>query len=170
MTKVQIWGRALDITNEIQKQVRDCRTEPVLYRGLILTWAGYEETVGGVERIVPSHCGQRNCPSGYSGPKCEQLKVDKIPPKVEYCPGDLWIITKNGSALVSWDEPHFNDNVGVVKVVEKNGHTPGQTLLWGTYEIAYVAFDAAGNTASCSFKVSVLCEYSKNRKAILFLK
>ncbi|XP_045468348.1 sushi, von Willebrand factor type A, EGF and pentraxin domain-containing protein 1 isoform X2 [Harmonia axyridis] len=159
LTKVQLWGRALDITNEIQKQVRDCRTEPVLHRGLILTWAGYEETVGGVERIVPSHCGQRNCPAGYSGPKCQQLKVDKIPPKVEYCPGDLWIITKNGSAQVSWDEPHFNDNVGIVKVVEKNGHQPGQTLLWGTYEIAYVAFDAAGNTASCSFKVSVLSEF-----------
>ncbi|KAK9881868.1 hypothetical protein WA026_018067 [Henosepilachna vigintioctopunctata] len=159
LTKVQIWGRALDVTNEIQKQVRDCRTEPVLYHGLILTWAGYEETVGGVERSVPSQCGQRNCPAGYSGPKCQQLKVDKIPPKVEYCPGDLWIITKNGSALVLWDEPHFSDNIAVVRVVEQNGHRPGQTLLWGNYEIAYVAFDEAGNSATCSFRVSVLSEF-----------
>ncbi|XP_072385212.1 uncharacterized protein uif isoform X2 [Diabrotica undecimpunctata] len=159
LTKVQIWGRALDVTNEVQKQVRDCRTEPVLYRGLILTWAGYEDTIGGVERIVPSHCGQRNCPPGYKGSKCQELEVDKIPPKVEYCPGDLWIITKNGSALVVWDEPNFSDNVGVAQVQEKSGHRPGQTLLWGIYQIAYVASDAAGNTATCTFKVSVLSEF-----------
>lgn len=78
MTKVQVWNRALDVTSEIQKQVRDCRTEPVLHNGLILTWAGYEDTVGGVERIVPSHCGQRVCPNGYSGNKCQQLQVDKV--------------------------------------------------------------------------------------------
>lgn len=78
LTKVQIWNRALDVTNEVQKQVRDCRTEPVLYRDLILTWAGYDDTVGGVERIVPSHCGQRNCPPGYSGTKCQDLTVDKV--------------------------------------------------------------------------------------------
>ena len=59
-------------------QVRDCRTEPVLYRGLTLTWAGYDDTVGGVERVVPSNCGQRVCPAGYSGAHCEQLQVDKV--------------------------------------------------------------------------------------------
>lgn len=78
LTKVQLWNRALDVTGEIQKQVRDCRTEPVLYRGLILTWAGYEDTSGGVERIVPSQCGQRICSPGYSGPKCQNLQIDKV--------------------------------------------------------------------------------------------
>lgn len=78
LTKVQIWNRALDVTNEIQKQVRDCRTEPVLFSGLVLTWAGYEDVVGGVERIVPSHCGQRVCANGYTGAKCQQLQVDKV--------------------------------------------------------------------------------------------
>lgn len=78
LTKVQIWSRALDVTSEIQKQVRDCRTEPVLYRDLILTWSGYEDMTGGVERIVPSTCGQRNCPAGYNGPKCQELNIDKV--------------------------------------------------------------------------------------------
>ncbi|XP_046990617.1 sushi, von Willebrand factor type A, EGF and pentraxin domain-containing protein 1 [Schistocerca americana] len=159
LTKVQVWNRALDVTNEIQKQVRDCRTEPVLYRGLALTWAGYDITVGGVERVVPSHCGQRLCAPGYSGAHCEQLQVDKVPPRVEHCPGDLWVLAKNGSAIVTWDEPHFSDNVGVVRVEEKNGHRPGQTLLWGTYTIAYVAYDQAGNTATCSFKVYLLADF-----------
>ncbi|XP_063243609.1 sushi, von Willebrand factor type A, EGF and pentraxin domain-containing protein 1 isoform X2 [Bacillus rossius redtenbacheri] len=159
LTKVQVWGRSLDVTNEIQKQVRDCRTEPVLHRGLALTWAGYEDTAGGVERVVPSHCGQRICPPGYGGTRCQQLQVDKVAPQVEHCPGDLWVIAKNGSATVSWDEPHFTDNVGVVKIEERSGHRPGQTLLWGSYTIAYVAFDQAGNAATCSFKVYVLAEF-----------
>ncbi|XP_052128948.1 sushi, von Willebrand factor type A, EGF and pentraxin domain-containing protein 1 [Frankliniella occidentalis] len=159
LTKVQVWGRGLDVTNEIQKQVRDCRTEPVLYRGLVLTWAGYEDTIGGVERLVPSHCGQRVCPLGYSGPRCQELIVDKIPPRVEHCPGDLWVVARNGSAVVSWDEPEFSDNIGVSNVVERSGHRPGQSLLWGTYHIAYVAYDQAGNAATCSFKVYVLSEF-----------
>lgn len=61
--------------------------------------------------------------------------------------------------MVTWDEPRFVDNVGVVRVEEKSGHRPGQTLLWGTYQIAYVAFDQAGNTATCSFRVYILCKY-----------
>ncbi|XP_022825719.1 sushi, von Willebrand factor type A, EGF and pentraxin domain-containing protein 1 isoform X1 [Spodoptera litura] len=159
LTKVQIWNRALDVTNEIQKQVRDCRTEPVLYSGLGLTWAGYDDLLGGVERIVPSHCGQRVCPNGYTGSKCQQLQVDKEPPRIERCPGDLWVIAKNGSSLVSWDVPMFSDNVGVAKVVEKSGHRPGQNLAWGAYDIAYIAYDAAGNAATCTFKVTVLAEF-----------
>lgn len=159
VTKVQVWGRALDVTSELQKQVRDCRSEPVLYRGLILNWAGYEITSGGVERSVPSTCGQKKCAAGYSGPQCQQIEVDKESPQVEHCPGDLWVIARNGSAAVSWDEPHFSDNVGIVKIVEKNGHRPGQVLLWGTYDITYIASDAAGNSATCSFKVSLLSEF-----------
>ena len=159
LTKVQIWNRALDVTNEIQKQVRDCRTEPVLYSGLVLTWAGYEDTIGGVERIVPSHCGQRVCPNGYAGAKCQSLQVDKEPPRVDRCPGDLWVIAKNGSSLVNWDMPVFSDNVGVTRVVEKSGHKPGHNLAWGAYDIAYIAYDAAGNAATCTFKVTVLCEF-----------
>ncbi|XP_073992974.1 sushi, von Willebrand factor type A, EGF and pentraxin domain-containing protein uif isoform X1 [Rhodnius prolixus] len=159
LSKVQVWGRALDVTNEIQKQVRDCRTEPVLYQGLVLTWSGYDDITGGVERRVPSECSHHSCPVGFTGPNCDQLQVDKLPPKVEHCPGDLWVIAKNGTAVVTWDEPRFVDNVGVVRVEEKSGHRPGQTLLWGTYQIAYVAFDQAGNTATCSFRVYILSEF-----------
>lgn len=83
----------------------------------------------------------------------------QIPPQVEHCPGDLWVIAKNGTAVVTWDEPQFSDNVGVARVEEKSGHRPGQTLLWGTYHIAYVAYDQAGNSATCSFKVYLLCKY-----------
>lgn len=66
------------------------------------------------------------------------------------------MIAKNGSSIVNWDVPVFSDNVGVAKVVEKSGHRPGQNLAWGAYDIAYIAYDAAGNAATCTFKVTVL--------------
>lgn len=60
---------------------------------------------------------------------------------------------------MSWDEPHFSDNVGIVKIIERNGHRPGQVLLWGTYDITYIASDAAGNSAECNFKVTLLQQF-----------
>lgn len=87
------------------------------------------------------------------------LYMFQLPPKVEHCPGDLWVIAKNGTAVVTWDEPQFSDNIGITRVEEKSGHRPGQTLLWGTYHIAYVAFDQSGNSATCAFKVYILGRY-----------
>lgn len=156
LSRVQVWKRPLDLTKEIQKQVRGCRTEPVIYQGLILPWNGYDKISGGVERVVPSTCGERVCPPGMSGARCDVMVMDKIPPQVTHCPGSMWVITRNGSATVTWDEPVFTDNVGVVKIEEKQGFRPGQTLLWGNYDIAYVAYDQAGNNAMCRFKVYVL--------------
>ena len=49
-------------------------------------FSGYDKTVGGVERIMPSICGSKTCAPGYSGDECQVLEKDKIPPTVEYCP------------------------------------------------------------------------------------
>eukprot|EP00096_Caligus_rogercresseyi_P005025 TRINITY_DN1980_c0_g2_i1.p1 TRINITY_DN1980_c0_g2~~TRINITY_DN1980_c0_g2_i1.p1 ORF type:complete len:2992 (-),score=731.35 TRINITY_DN1980_c0_g2_i1:531-9380(-) len=157
LTKVQMWSRALDPGSEISRQVHSCRNSPVLFPSLILRWSGYDRTLGGVERITPSACGSRSCPPGTSGPDCNQLEKDKVPPSVEYCPpGDIWVATSNGSAFVSWDEPLFTDNVRLASVLKKGGLTPGMALSWGTYDVAYIAYDSSGNTATCSFKIYVV--------------
>lgn len=38
-------------------------------------------------------------------------------------------------------------------------HSILQAFSWGTYDVARVAYDAAGNSASCYFKVYVLEEF-----------
>lgn len=156
LSRVQVWGRALEHTKEIQKQVRGCKTESVIYHGLLLPWNGYDRFSGGVERVVPSVCGERVCAPGLSGSRCDVMLMDKTPPQITHCPGPMWVTTKNGSATVTWDEPVFSDNIGIVRIEEKQGFRPGQTLLWGNYDIAYVAYDQAGNNAVCQFKVYVL--------------
>ena len=156
LTRVQVWQRALDASTEIPRQVSSCRAAPIIFDGLILRWSGYYNTVGGVERIMPSICGSLKCPPGYSGQDCT-YEQDKIPPTVEYCPpGDVWVATQNGSAFVTWDEPIFSDNANVTKIINTGGLIPGQALQWGTYDVAYVAYDLAGNTAQCDFKIFVL--------------
>ncbi len=69
-----------------------------------------------------------------------------------------WVGSANGSAVVTWDEPIFADNRRVERVVNAGGLKPGRALQWGTYDVAYVAYDQAGNTAQCAFKIYVLSE------------
>ena len=59
--------------------------------------------------------------------------------------------------MVTWNEPIFNDESGQeVKVVNLGGLKPDMPLQWGTYDVAYVAYDQAGNTAQCAFKIYVV--------------
>lgn len=106
-------------------QVRSCMNSPVMFDGLLLRWTGYDMVKGNVERIGPSTCGQYVCPPGYTG-DCSVLERDKTPPRVDYCAGDIWVITRNGSAVVDWDQPIFSDNIGIEQIVDKSGYSPGQ--------------------------------------------
>ena len=165
LTRVQAWNRALDDKLEIPNQVkvlglnedsaRFCKDAPILLDGLILRWSGYEKTVGGIERIMPSICGKTQC----IGSGCD-TNVDKIPPIVVTCPGDVWVADRNGSTPVKWNEPVFRDDRGVSLLnIQKPDLSPGQVLQWGAYEIAYIAYDEAGNSATCHFKIYVVKEF-----------
>ncbi|XP_071520140.1 uncharacterized protein uif isoform X2 [Panulirus ornatus] len=158
VARLNAWNRPLDFRTEIPKMVRSCMNSPVMFDGLLLRWTGYDMVKGNVERIGPSTCGQYVCPPGYTG-DCSVLERDKTPPRVDHCPTDIWVITRNGSAVVNWDEPLFSDNMGIEHVVDKSGYSPGQAFTWGTYHIARVVYDAAGNSATCSFNVYVLEDF-----------
>ncbi|XP_028405616.1 sushi, von Willebrand factor type A, EGF and pentraxin domain-containing protein 1-like isoform X2 [Dendronephthya gigantea] len=79
--------------------------------------------------------------------------LDKEEPKVVYCPKDQYV-KKNPGTLVTWPEPQFSDNVGVVKV-EASPYQPGVDLNENDYHIVYVAKDKAGNHATCEFDLFV---------------
>jgi len=160
LNKVQVWNRALDEQQEIPHQVTKyggelCKKAPILFSGLILRWSGYDKTVGGVDRIMPSICGEKQCGPGYSGKSCQGKDVDKIPPQVKNCPGDIFVQSRNCSEFVDWDTPKFTDNVRINRVREPS-LLPGQALHCGTYDISYIAYDDAGNSADCSFKIYVM--------------
>jgi len=81
--------------------------------------------------------------------------TDNEQPTVTNCPSN---ITATASAAgcgtnISWVEPVASDNCPAVAVVST--HAPGSFFSVGTTTVTYTATDAAGNTASCSFTVTV---------------
>ena len=54
----------------------------------------------------------------------------------------------------------FTDNKGVT-VIEKS-HYPNQIFAWGDYIINYLAKDAFGNAAKCTFELFVMRKYPVN--------
>ena len=158
LARVQIWNRELSAGNEIQNQadLQKCRSAPLLFNGLILRWSGYDVTVGGVERIMPSGCGEYACPPGRSGVNCQTVNRDKDPPKALTCDTDKYVEANFGTASVDWDEPIFEDHLSTIAKTKQPGLLPGQPLQHGTYDIAYIAYDTSGNTAQCNFTVHVL--------------
>ena len=89
---------------------------------------------------------------------------DDIAPEVVYCPDPNTVTGACGSASpVSWDEPVFKDNcpVTVTNIAvypdgsSRDNVKPGDPFPVGETKITYTAADNSGNTATCTFTVTV---------------
>jgi hypothetical protein len=82
---------------------------------------------------------------------------DYQPPVMTSCPQDIFVSTDPGDcgALVSWAIPTASDNCPGVTVTQLSGPANGSFIAPGTHTVVYVATDASGNTATCSFDVEV---------------
>jgi PKD repeat protein len=69
------------------------------------------------------------------------------------CPDDLLVCGDN--SVVTFSVPSFTDNCAGANAVQVSGPNSGSTLTVGTYTVAFLATDAAGNTASCSYDIVV---------------
>ncbi|XP_061181064.1 uncharacterized protein LOC133189681 [Saccostrea echinata] len=107
---------------------------------------------GDLKVIEPSTCGDKRCPAGFKGHNCS-IQIDKSPPLVINCPSDFRVVSSQRLSLVNWTEPDFYDDMGVVNIIQT--HRSGEVLAYGEYVVMYVAFDAANNTANCTFRVAV---------------
>ncbi|MDD3604878.1 MAG: HYR domain-containing protein, partial [Kiritimatiellae bacterium] len=76
-------------------------------------------------------------------------------PVISGCPADILTTNDPGncSAMVTWTAPAADDNCGVESFT--NSHSSGDTFNVGTTVVHYVAADAAGNAATCSFAIVV---------------
>lgn len=71
------------------------------------------------------------------------------------CPTSFEIRLNSGesSREIWWSEPKFTDNVKVHSV--QNSHSPGIHLSRGNHYITYLAGDAEGNKARCTFTITI---------------
>lgn len=73
------------------------------------------------------------------------------------CPADVTVAAPAGSceAEVIYDLPLADDNCPGVSILLTDGPTSGDLVAVGTHTVTFEATDAAGNTAECSFEVTV---------------
>ncbi len=81
--------------------------------------------------------------------------VDIENPTISNCPSDIIVTNIIGecSAVGAWGNPVAMDNCGVSSFT--SSHSNGSVFPVGVSIVTYEAIDAAGNTATCSFNVTV---------------
>lgn len=76
-------------------------------------------------------------------------------PTITGCPEDMEITgDENGEAFTTWTPPAASVPCGEITLT--GSHEPGIYLSLGTTTVSYRAEDAFGNTANCSFNVTVV--------------
>ena len=86
--------------------------------------------------------------------------TDNEAPVITGCPTDITVAASASgcTALVSWTAPGFTDNCVGGSI--SGTATPGDSFNEGTTLVTYTATDGAGNTATCTFNVTVTNDLS----------
>eukprot|EP00057_Strongylocentrotus_purpuratus_P028659 XP_011683133.1 PREDICTED: uncharacterized protein LOC578978 isoform X8 [Strongylocentrotus purpuratus] len=84
-----------------------------------------------------------------------ETTIDVTSPVINDCPTDITVQTTLGGAAVAltWTEPTATDNSGSVSSTSSS--SPGDSFPVGTTLVVYTFSDDSGNTAVCSFTVTV---------------
>ncbi|XP_012940627.1 uncharacterized protein LOC101861747 [Aplysia californica] len=84
------------------------------------------------------------------------LLEDFIPPKFSSCPHNIVQKTSMNREPITWQSPTATDNVHEPKVMKS--HEPKSEFGVGNTMVTYTATDGAGNTATCTFNVTLIHE------------
>ncbi|XP_033625680.1 serine-rich adhesin for platelets-like [Asterias rubens] len=98
------------------------------------------------------------------------VSVDTVPPVIN-CPEAISQSIPFGQSVapVFWTIPTASDNSGTAPTVTANpSFTPGQQFQQGTTTITYTATDAAFNSASCTFMITLTQQVDTVRPVIQF--
>ncbi len=88
--------------------------------------------------------------------ECTQLiTLEDVEDPSITCPVDITVNAMGGcEANATWTEPISDDNCGIASVT--SSHNSGDSFSEGTTTVTYIAEDNCGNTATCSFDVTVI--------------
>ncbi|HTL83079.1 MAG TPA: HYR domain-containing protein [Bacteroidia bacterium] len=77
-------------------------------------------------------------------------------PTINSCPSNISVPVNNAgcTAIVNWTAPTAADNCSVASFT--SNHNSGDVFPIGTTAVTYTALDPSGNSATCSFNVTVL--------------
>ncbi|XP_038057867.1 fibrillin-2-like isoform X2 [Patiria miniata] len=81
------------------------------------------------------------------------IVTDEEPPVFEFCPESFTVNTQEQYPEIEWEPPVATDNVAVVG--NNTWISPEGRFTWGTYTVLTDVRDAAGNSATCKFSISI---------------
>lgn len=83
--------------------------------------------------------------------------TDNTAPTIVGCPANINLTSVAGacSAVANWTTPSVTDNCAGATIIQTAGNSNGTLFALGTTTVTYLATDANGNTATCSFTVTV---------------
>ncbi|XP_077997380.1 sushi, von Willebrand factor type A, EGF and pentraxin domain-containing protein 1-like [Glandiceps talaboti] len=90
--------------------------------------------------------------------------IDDEPPIID-CPSDYSTTSNIIPVQVTWEEPVYNDIVDGINVDVTQTHTSGSSFYIGTTTVEYNVEDQSGNSASCSFTITIV-DYMCSPKTI----
>ncbi len=79
---------------------------------------------------------------------------DNIAPVFSNCPGNIYREINGSAVSIDWTAPTVVDNCSTPNV--QSNAVSGQSFLPGSHNVIYTATDDNGNTASCSFTITVV--------------
>ncbi|MBN1387194.1 MAG: gliding motility-associated C-terminal domain-containing protein, partial [Bacteroidales bacterium] len=109
------------------------------------------------EIITRTYSITDNC--GNSVNVTQTITIDDITdPVITGCPADITVPADGVTcdAVVSWTEPTATDNCSLASFT--GSHVPGATFSMGITIVTYTATDDCGNTAICTFNITVIDE------------
>jgi hypothetical protein len=80
--------------------------------------------------------------------------TDVTKPIIAKCPTNIVLNTADSCAIAQWVAPTITDNCGIPTLVST--HQPGKCFPVGITQVTYTGRDTRGNTALCTFSVSII--------------
>ncbi|XP_059165396.1 uncharacterized protein LOC131947978 [Physella acuta] len=146
---VNIYSTVLN-PDTILHMAKDCTVDYI--NSDLFNWVTADSYLSGaIDVVMPSVCNRNICDTEDCLITSHQ--ADKTPPQVTWCPGTIVATNTKSPVSVTWEEPTFSDNVGVVSVLQNL--RSGQCLAYGHNLVTYIAFDGNNNSAECSFEIFV---------------
>jgi hypothetical protein len=107
---------------------------------------------------------------GNSSSKTYNTRIDNTPPTITCPPNQTVSPTTLAGTVVNYSTPVVSDNCsGVGAPVRTAGLASGSTFPIGTTTVTWKVTDACGNTATCSFTVTVTNPYCDNEKKKVYV-
>jgi len=149
LSRVNVWSRTLDFASEIPRLADDPAV--LITDGLALRWDIYK-LISAISVQRPSRAAGTVCKdTNFGGPNCDVPLPDYKAPNLRKCPPIVEVYGPDRLTPVTFEDPEADGATGALSYLFPNDHV----FTHGRYTNLVLAYDDAGNAATCIFDIFV---------------